>query len=196
MARARTWMLCILLSGPAVASAQETAVSNDVETDVTEAPRNYANFRLGASSASPEHPELCLEVSPLKFLAVEGCGTGSGFLHKDNDPEIAHFRAKLRLASVKTGKAWLQPQLHAGFAELQIGEDEPGFDFNGPGALGTETAGPEVGASVKVVVPLRAGMELVGDVQAGAAWLPHASELNDPKNELQPSVGLTVGVGW
>ncbi|MFY0576584.1 hypothetical protein ACN28S_21605 [Cystobacter fuscus] len=39
------------------------------------------------------------------MLSIEGCGTGAGFLHHNPEPEIAHFRSWLKLASWKTGRA-------------------------------------------------------------------------------------------
>src|SRR5688572_20839534 len=59
-------------------------------------PVNRVNLRVGASSAA-ERAEICFEAAPLPWLAVEGCGTGAGFLHQDPDPEMAHFRVKARL---------------------------------------------------------------------------------------------------
>ncbi|WNZ63622.1 hypothetical protein QEG98_07860 [Myxococcus sp. MxC21-1] len=83
----------------------------------------------------------------MAFLSVESCGTGSGFLHGDPEPEVAHFRAKLRLASFDVER-WgtFQPFLAGGFAEAQVGRDDPGFQFKGTDRRRVATAGPE-GAS-------------------------------------------------
>jgi hypothetical protein len=72
--------------GSGLAGAQSVGT---VETERADAPRNYGNFRIGAS-LSTRRPTLCLELAPLDRLSVEGCGTGSGFLHQDPEPEVAH----------------------------------------------------------------------------------------------------------
>jgi hypothetical protein len=135
-------------------------------------------------------------VAPLPGLSVEGCGTGSGFLHRDAAPELAHFRAKLRLASRRAGAAWLEPQVGLGFAELQTGADAPGFQFTGTDADRVATSGPELTAALRVLRPMSARWELVATVGLSLAWLPHAGALARPHGELQPSVALSVGAGF
>ncbi|MDY7233044.1 hypothetical protein [Hyalangium rubrum] len=166
-----------------------------VEAEQEAAPRNYGNLRIGAST-SARRPSLCLELAPLDRISVEGCGTGSGFLHHDPEPEIAHFRAHFRLASWKTSVGWFQPRLSAGFAELQVGEDSGGFHFNGTGPTGVETAGPEVGASLRALLPVAAGVELVGELGMNMAYFRHAPELLRPQRVWHPGASLSVGVGF
>ncbi|HYO59532.1 hypothetical protein [Archangium sp.] len=158
-------------------------------------PRNYANLRVGMSTSS-RRPTLCLELSPLELLSVEACGNGSGFLHHDPEPEIAHFRAHFKLSSWKTPIGWLQPRLSAGFAELQVGSDGGGFHFEDTGPTGIETAGPEVGASLRALFPVIAGFELIGELGIGAAYFPHAPRLLQPQAAFQPNASFTLGVGF
>ncbi|HYI00149.1 hypothetical protein [Hyalangium sp.] len=160
-----------------------------------EPPRNYGNLRIGGSLSS-RRPTVCLELSPTDMLGVEGCGTGSGFLHHDPEPAITHFRANLKLASWKTGRFWLQPRVSAGFAELQVGEDSSGFHFTGTGPTGVETAGPELGASLRALMPVSSGVELVGELGVSTAWLQHAPQLVRPQSSWQPSASLTFGIGF
>lgn len=178
--------------GAGLAGAQ---TAGTVEAVHETAPRNYGNFRVGAS-LSARRPTLCLELSPLEMLSVEGCGTGSGFLHHDPEPEIAHFRAHLRLTSWKTDAGWFQPRLSAGFAELQVGEDVGGFHFNGTGPTGVETAGPEVGASLRALLPVYSGFELVGELGLNLAYFRHAPRLLRPQSTWQPGASLSFGVGF
>ncbi|HEX8440004.1 hypothetical protein [Archangium sp.] len=177
----------------AAARAEEPLGVEDTARDV--APRNYGNLRIGASSSS-RRPALCLELSPFELLSFEGCGTGSGFLHQDPEPELAHFRSWLKLASWKTELGWLQPRLGIGFAELQVGQDGTGFHFSGVGPSGVETAGPEVGASLRMLFPVVGGVELVGEVGLSAAWLHYAPQLALPQSSFQPSASLSLGVGF
>ncbi|MBN1209796.1 MAG: hypothetical protein JXB05_33410 [Myxococcaceae bacterium] len=188
----RLMATCALLWGGLVWANEPV---DTVEAAHEAAPRNYGNLRIGGSLSS-RHPTICLELAPLDRLSVEGCGTGSGFLHHDPEPEIAHFRANVKLTDWKVGRLWLQPRLSAGFAELQIGEDGSGFDFTGTGATGVETAGPEMGASLRALMPVASGVELVGELGVGAAWFPNAPQLVQPQSSWQPSASLTLGVGF
>ena len=194
--RSTFWLLILTVCFASQAKAQGSRSRTEWGGDTAERPRHLANLRLGASTAGGERPEVCMELSPLPFLAVEGCGSGAGFLHQDTSPEMAHFRAKGRLASWKMQGMWLEPQVSAGFAELQLGKDESGFHFSSAGPSGVATAGPEVGASLRVLLPLANGVELVGDAQLNAAWMAHAPELQEPKRAFQPSASVTMGVGW
>lgn len=183
----------LVLLGGGLARAEEPAATAESARDV--APRNYGNLRVGASTSSPR-PTLCLELSPLAFLSVEACGNGSGFLHHEAVPELAHFRAHFMLTSWKTPLGWLQPRLSAGFAELQVGEDGSGFYFEDTGPSGVETAGPEVGASLRALWPVSAGFELVGELGLAAAYFHHAPRLLQPQNAFQPTASFTLGVGF
>lgn len=160
------------------------------------APRNFVNLRGGATSFNAEHPEICLEGGPLSFLSLEACGTGSGFLHRDPDPEIAHFRARYHFDGMDARIGWLQPNVALGFAELQVGEDAAGFQFTGTGPMQTETAGAEAGAGVRLLVPLQNGVEAIVDLSASLSWLPAAPQLVRSMSPWQPTASLTVGVGF
>ncbi|HZI09724.1 MAG TPA: hypothetical protein VE153_04975 [Myxococcus sp.] len=194
----RSPALCLLALLPALAPAQEVAGEARAKAEVPFASRNFGNLRVGGSTANGNgRPELCLELSPVAFLSLEGCGTGSGFLHGDPEPEVAHFRAKLRLLSLEV-REWgtLQPFLAAGLAEAQVGEDDPGLQLGGTDARRVSTAGPEVGLGLRFLRPLASGFELVGDFNLGMAWLPHAPELVKPGDTLLPSASLSFGVGF
>lgn len=191
----------VLGASPLVASAQaERTVSPEaplgVTRDVPEAPRNYLNLRVGGTSFNPTHPEICVEGSPLRFLAFEMCGTGSGFLHQDPAPEIAHFRGKYLFRAMQLRSVWLQPAIEAGFAELQVGQDGSGFQFGGTGVDGVETAGPELGFGLKALIPTGDLFELVGELNVSGAWFPHAPELVVPMSSFQPTATFTLGVGF
>lgn len=185
--------LSFVLFGASNAFAQATIT---VEATPEEEPeRNFGNLRVGATSAA-SRPELCLEVSPIELLSLEACGTGAGFLHDDPEPELAHFRAKLLLGSFRTELGWLQPQIGAGFAELQIGKDALGFDFTGTSGTGESTAGPELGASLRLLTPVASGFDVVTTFDLSMAYLPHAPDLTLPRPALFPTVTLTLGLGF
>ena len=160
--------------------------------------RNYINMRVGGSSASDNaRPVLCMEIAPFFGLSIEACGTGSGFLHRDPASEIAHFRAKYSFAQWHTSNGSIQLQAGVGFAELQVGEDSPGFQFGAPDNDGSvETAGPEASFSAQWLYPLYVGLELVADVNIGAAWFEHAPRLVRPQERFAPFCEFSAGLGW
>lgn len=195
--------LLLALSAPALAQDGEAPPEEAPDTslvifeDAPDTPRNFGNFRAGAGSSSENgHPYLCLEMSPLSFLAFETCGTGSGFLHDDQAPETAHFRSKIRGGSHEFRDGFFQPYIGIGFAELQVGEDTSGFDFAGTGPDGVETAGPEAGVGVRMLFPLSKTVEIVGDAGVSYAWMPYAPDLTEPHSEHQVTASFTLGVGF
>ncbi|EYF01089.1 hypothetical protein [Chondromyces apiculatus] len=113
---------------PAVDVTPKADAAEMTKTGVEEPLRNYVNLGLGGSTAS-RGLVLCAEVAPLAVLAFAACGSGAGVLNDQARPEIAHFRASLAPFSWEVSSLWLQPRLHAGFAEMQVGEDAAGFDL-------------------------------------------------------------------
>jgi len=176
-------------------AASATAQDALVDDQATNETRTFANLRIGPST-SLLHPQICAEVAPLDLVSIEACGTGSGFLHNDPAAEIAHFRGKVRLGAAHIDNVQVEPWLAAGFAELQVGEDGPGFDFFGTGQTGVETAGPDVGASVRALLPIGLGVELLGELGVGLAYFAFAPALLDPQAAFQPSASATFGVGF
>jgi hypothetical protein len=176
-------------------SADDGVVGEVTGSPPVEAPRTYVNFRVGAAT-SATRPQMCLDVAPLEMLAIEGCGTGGGFLHSEPGTDLSHFRGKVRLASVEVEGAWVEPWLGVGFAELEVGADTPGFSFEGTSPGDVSTAGPDVGASLRGLVPLGAGFELVGEVGVGLAFFAHAQSLVVPQEPLQAQASMNVGLGF
>ncbi|MBZ4414869.1 hypothetical protein [Myxococcus sp. RHSTA-1-4] len=191
-------VLAVLALAPTASRAEEAVGEARATSEVPFTTRNFGNLRVGGSTANGNgRPELCLELSPVSFLSLEGCGTGSGLLHGDPEPEVAHFRTKLRLVSFdKEGWGTLQPFLAAGFAEAQVGRDDPGFQFTGTDARRVATTGPEMGLGLRFLRPLASGFELVGDLNLGMAWLPYGPDLVEPVDTWLPSASLSFGVGF
>jgi hypothetical protein len=163
----------------------------------TEVPRDYVNFRVGGGANTfGERTEMCLEIAPLRGLSIEGCGNGSGFLHGENAPEIAHFRAKATILSERTSWGWLEPQLGAGFAELQIGEDAGGFQFLGTDETRQSTSGLEGTVALRALIPLSRQFEVIAVIGVSLAYLPYAPQLVTPLDAWQPSMSLSAGVGF
>lgn len=194
------FFLAVSLAIPAIVWAESIALDTAGRpASARQEPRNYLNFRLGPATfggAIQERPALCLEIAPLALASLEACGNGSGFLHQDPIPELAHFRSLWRVASWAAGDWHIRSRLGFGFAELQVGRDTPGFHFSGVDAAQQETSGPEGVASLQAVYALGAGFDFVGEAHAGGAYLPHAPRLVRPMAATQTFAGLTLGVGW
>lgn len=184
---------------PDPASPDPASPVPGTDNSVELAPRTYFNLRVGASSAAAAgRPEICVEGAPTDYISLEACGTGSGILHDDPAPEIAHFRVPITAYRLVLGHSALAFRLAPGFAELQIDRDTPGFDFDGADSdrPAVETAGPELTGSIQWAVPLAYGLEFLMDADVGLAWFPHAPDLAVPMSTWQPYVGLNAGIGF
>jgi hypothetical protein len=192
-------LFAVFLCALPVAAQADAESAGDVRTVADDAPgENYLNLRAGGSaSANNGRPVLCGEVTLWSRLSVEACGTGSGVLHQDDDTQIAHFRTKWRVTRWRLSGSSLQLHVAGGFAELQVGTDEPGFSFGRPTeANPVETAGPEAAASLRWQHPWAYGFEFLIDANLGAAWFEHAPRLLVPSSRLQPFGELTIGFGY
>ncbi len=189
-------VFALALVAPGTGATQDTVLDTDGVERATEPPRDFGNLRLGFGTANENGlPVICLELNPLTWLAIEGCGTGSGFLHTRPGREIAHFRAKGRFYTWQLDQGWLSAWAGAGLAELEVGEDRPGLKVN-PAAGSTAAAGPEWAAGAQWIFALPSSFELVVDGSVGVAYIPAAGRLVDPQDRAQPFAGLSVGLGW
>jgi hypothetical protein len=181
----------LLMAGAAWAEAPVATQATEPET----APRNYVNLRVGVATTS-RLPVLGLEVAPLEFLSLEASGAGSEYRPASATASVSHYRVLLKLDSWKQKVGWLQPRVGFGFAEEQVGPDQGGFQFSGVGPDGVETAGPELSASLRWLVPIAGGFEAVGEVSATLAYFHYAPQLVHPQSKLEPGLGLTAGIGF
>jgi hypothetical protein len=158
--------------------------------------RTYVDVRGGVSTTNEAGmPEVCFEGSPLKFLTLESCGTGAGLWRDDQGRQMMHIRAELQPFRFVLGGVALDPQLGLGFAEMQIGEDEPGFRFDSANGK-MDTSGPELTLSLNAKVPMQLNLELVAELTSGLAYFPNAGELASPQEQLQPFTSLSIGLGF
>ncbi len=199
----RPWIVLVMLClAPLRGWAQEAAgesvvVIDDAEDARTGREQNRVNLRVGgALTDTTGIPTICMEVRAAGRLSIEGCGTGSGFLHSQSGGEMAHFRAKWQALGRVVGDGQLRLHGGVGFAELQLDADQPGFDFGAPRGSRIETAGAEGSLSLSWLRPMGAGWELILNTTGGMAWLPHADELSVPQARAQPFVSFELGVGW
>jgi hypothetical protein len=192
----RTLVWCGLLTALTLPSAASAATAARITAFGLPEDRNIVNFRMGATSAAGR-AQMCLEASPHDRLGLEVCGTGATWFHNDDlEPQLMHLRANVRLASWRAFGGWLQPRVSAGVTELQVGADAGGLDFFGTGPFGVETAGPEMGASLRMLTPIWNGIELISQIDATVSYLPHAPEMVRPQPKVLPTVTATLGFGF
>ena len=157
--------------------------------------REVFELRVGVA-ADQAHAQLCGEAHALSWLSIEACGTGAGVLHQDPGAELAHFRTRASRQLHAAGRLQVDGAVGAGFAELQVGEDAPGFLFGeARTADQTSGAGPEASASVKARFWMTEKSFLVGDLTGGAAHVPAAPTVSGD-GPLLPFGAVTVGLGF
>lgn len=194
-------LLALLVLGAATtAAAQQRPPADGDDPDQRKErladDKNWFNLRAGLSSADQnDRPVLCLEVAVHWGLSAEACGTGAGILHSDGG-ELAHFRGKYSLIERKTVAGKLRGQVGAGFAELQLGDDEPGFSFGDPAAGSDSAAGPEGSVALQLLTHIGEGFELVTSASAGVAVIPGADQLSVAQPETQVFASFEIGIGW
>lgn len=158
---------------------------------------NRLSLRLGgASTDSVGRPTICADVRIVSGFSVEACGTGAQLLHNEPGREMAHFRANYAFleGSLPKGRGLLRGGL--GFAELQVGEDEAGFDFEGPEGKRGSVAGAEASLSAQWLLPIAGDFEMIANATAGAAVFRNADRLVEPQSAVQPFVSFELGIGW
>jgi hypothetical protein len=192
----RTAVLAVALA-PTIALAEEP-VDGGAGTPGEHAPiTNRVNVRVGKSSADlGGRPSICVDVRVWWKLSVETCGTGQSIIHNDPGQEIMHLRANYSIAQRSLWKGTLHARGGLGFAELQIGADDPGFVFGRPSSNGNSTAGPEAAFSAQWLLPLYKKIDFVMTATAGLAYFAGAPELSTSKTELQGFASLEAGIGW
>ena len=157
---------------------------------------SHANFRMGFSSATSNgRPTICLEGVILSAFALETCGTGYGFVHREAGTDFVHFRGKWNAFTQPLSQSIIKAQLGVGFAEIQIAADEAGFQFGGTGN-GVETAGPEASLSLQWMRRIETHTELVLDINVGSAYFHYGPDLLVPQPQIFPFFELSCGVGW
>lgn len=184
------------LWSPLTASAQETESQAWKPRPV--AGHAVFDLRVGVDQLGPSHPYLCGEVSPLPWLSLEGCGTGSGFLHQADEADMAHFRSRFRAAQWTRGRGELNLMVGGGFAEVQNTADRPGFKFGTPKeAAPVEAAGPEasVGLKGRAYLDPAGRTYFTADWSSGAAYIPGAEAVMGA-GPVVPFTAVTMGLGF
>lgn len=186
-----------LALAPAVAFADEPADDGAATPGQGPQVENRVNVRLGKSSADTDgRPSICVDVRVYWRFGIETCGTGQAIIHNDPGQEMMHLRANYTFADRSLWKGTLNARGGIGFAELQIGPDDPGFVFGRPAHNGNSTAGPEAAFSAQWLLPLYKKIDFVMTATAGLAYFAGAPELSTSKTELQGFASLEAGIGW
>ena len=191
-------LLLASLGVAAVAHAEEP-VDDGSGKDPSDHPpiTNRVNFRMGfASSDLNGRPTICLDVNLVFGFGIESCGTGQQLIHNDPDQEMSHYRINYTVVERALWKGTLHARGGLGFAELQVGKDNPGFVFGSPDADRGSVSGPEAAISAQWLVPMYKGLDFVVTGTAGLAYFSHASELATTKSDLQSFASIEAGIGW
>ena len=186
----------VLAAAPARARAEESLEPGGGER--TTPATNRVNVRLGSSTSDDNgRPTICVDVRIVSGFGLESCGTGQALIHNDVGREMAHFRGTWTLVTRHTGRGTGKLRAGAGFAELQVGRDHPGFDFGSPHTVDRgAVAGPEAVVQGQWLLPLSKGVEAIASLTAGAAAFAKADELVIPQRAVQPFVSFELGLGW
>jgi hypothetical protein len=187
--------LALLAAAPAV-RAEESAEPGGGSSS-SKPIENRLSLRIGgATTDTVGRPTLCADVRVVAALSLEACGTGAQLLHNEPGREMAHFRANWSFLErpMPRGRGRLRGGL--GFAELQVGEDEAGFDFDGPAGKRGSVSGPEASLSAQWVLPLAGDFEMLANATAGAAVFRNADQLIEPQSAVQGFVSFELGIGW
>jgi len=186
---------------PLVRAEPPGAPTESVEEGTTSASgptTNRLNMRFGgATSDDTGRPTICLDVRIIAGFGVESCGTGQAIIHDEAGREMAHFRGTWTFLEKHTARGTGKLRAGAGFAELQVGQDHPGFEFGEPEKVDRgSVAGPEAVVQAQWLVPLGVGVEAVTSLTAGFAVFADADKLIIPQDNVQPFVSFEIGVGW
>ena len=194
----RRIVVLALVLAPAIARA-DGQVDDGSGKDPSDHPpiTNRLNFRFGYSSADTDgRVSVCLDVAIAYGFGVESCGTGNQLWHNDPGEEISHYRVNYTVVERSLWKGTLHGRTGVGFAEMQVGKDNPGFVFTGVDVDRGSTSGPEASLSAQWLLPMYKGFDFVVTGTAGLAYFAHASELATTKSDLQSFATLEAGIGW
>jgi hypothetical protein len=186
-----------LVLAPAIARADEPTDDGGANSGEHAPIENRVNVRLGKSSIDTDgRPSICVDVRVWWKFSVETCGTGQAIIHDDPGQEMMHVRANYMIAGRSLWKGTLNARGGLGFAELQVGPDDPGFSFGHAAKNGNSTAGPEAAFSAQWLLPLYKKIDFVMTATAGLAYFAGAPELSATKTEVQGFASLEAGIGW
>ena len=158
---------------------------------------NRFNLRFGFDSANGDgRPTVCADIRIAYGFGVEACGTGNQIWHNDPGLEMSHYRVNYSIVDRALWKGTLHARGGLGFAEMQVGKDDPGFVFGGTGVDRSSTSGPEAALSAQWLLPMYKGLDFVVTGTGGLAYFAHADELATTKSDVQSFVSIEAGIGW
>lgn len=156
------------------------------------------DMRVGIDTAAQaQHPYICAEIHFLKWVSIEGCGTGAGFLHDAKGIDLAHFRTRVTAYTYEYGRFDMGIHPGIGFAELQVGPDKLGFQFGKAKTTDqNEGAGFDASISGKGRIWIHEHTYVVFDANVGLAVIPSAPVILDGGHPIIGYGALTVGMGF
>ena len=186
--------MLLLLATLSLASEPTPAVASQAFVPRPALGRPVVELRGGLHGGG--QPLICGEVAPHRYLALDACGTGSGWFHQRPTTEMSHYRIEGTIPLLRRGRleAYVQPGL--GMAEVQRDGDLPGFRFESNAApQQTEAAGPEATLSLRGRGWFHAWAYATVELNAAVAHIPAAPVTVGTSSSTVPSAALTVGLG-
>lgn len=196
-ARAATLLFTFAVSTSTRARAQPVDEGSNSDPSSHPPIVNRLNLRIGFDSSNKDgRATVCLDVNVVLGFGVEACGTGNQVWHNDPGQELSHYRVNYTFVERSLWKGTLHARSGLGFAEMQVGRDDPGFVFGGTGRDRSSTSGPEGALAVQWLLPMYKGFDFVVTATGGLAYFAHADELATTKSAVQSFFSLEAGVGW
>lgn len=193
----RWFVVGCLVWAPVMASAEPTDDGDSGDSGDHAPIENRVNVRFGKSSADTDgRPSVCLDVRVYWRFSVESCGTGQAIIHNDSGQEMMHVRANYSFTDFSLWKGTLHTRGGLGFAEMQVGKDNPGFQFGSPDDDRGSVAGPEAALSAQWLAPLYNKLDFVVTGTVGVAYFAGADELATTKSDVQGFASIEAGIGW
>lgn len=190
-------VIAVLVLAPALAQADEPIDSGNASSGDHAPVVNRINLRVGRATADLNgRPTICMDVKIALGFDIEACGTGAQLIHDDYGQEMSHYRVNYAVANRSLWKGTLYARGGLGFAEMQVGKDNPGFVFGEPDQDRGSVSGPEAAVSAQWLLPLYKGLDFVVTGTAGMAYFAHADKLATTKSDVQGFASIEAGIGW
>jgi len=177
----------------ASASAGEPTSQNSEQPGEYQFKGQFDGWVLSMDRGTPSAVYICGELPLVGAWSFQGCGSGSGILHRAQPDtiDLTHFRTNYDISL----PAGFSAAPGVGLAEVQRGRDEAGFVFEPENRPRTaEASGPEAAVELAWSPNLqsRSLQTLRFKWDAGVAWIPGAPEAVDTSSTIVPFTTITL----
>lgn len=174
-------------------SASEPTSRNSEQPGEYQFNGQFNGWVLSMDRGTPSAVYICGELPLAGAWSFQGCGSGSGILHRAQPDtiDLTHFRTNYDVSL----PAGFSAAPGVGLAEVQRGRDEPGFVFEPENRPRTaEASGPE--AAVEFAWSPNGQSNSLETLRlkwdAGVAWIPGAPQVVDTSSTVVPFTTITL----